>query len=205
MCLCGCSDTVACPHTQLQLLRHARGSIALLGQCAPHEPGPGDHMDPRLLHAGVLFPSVRSAPALAQPPLPPPHAPVPDGRLCVRVAEVELSVRRIVCAGGILSDTYLGKYRTILWLSCVYVAGSTLLAVTSIPGLTGEPPSLWGVVVSLVLIAVGTGGIKVQHDERNRQTNRPIECASDRQRDRDRGRARTCVYVCMCVCMYVCV
>lgn len=64
--------------------------------------------------------------------------------------------------GGILSDTYLGKYRTILYLSLIYVTGSSLMAITSIPGVTGEPPSSWGAILSLLLIAVGTGGIKVR-------------------------------------------
>lgn len=36
-----------------------------------------------------------------------------------------------------------------------------MLAVTAIPGLMpGEPPAAWGAIVSLLLIALGTGGIK---------------------------------------------
>jgi len=34
------------------------------------------------------------------------------------------------------------------------------MSVTSIPGVTGTPPSPWGMFLSLLLIAVGTGGIK---------------------------------------------
>jgi len=41
------------------------------------------------------------------------------------------------------------------------VTGSSLMSITSIPGVTGEPPSSWGAILSLLLIAVGTGGIKV--------------------------------------------
>lgn len=65
--------------------------------------------------------------------------------------------------GGILSDSYWNKFKTILGLSIVYFFGTVLLAVTSIPGVTGGSaghPSPWGVIVSLFLIAVGTGGIK---------------------------------------------
>ena len=35
------------------------------------------------------------------------------------------------------------------------------MAVTAIPGVTGTPPSPWGAILSLILIAIGTGGIKV--------------------------------------------
>jgi len=62
--------------------------------------------------------------------------------------------------GGILSDNFIGKFRTILSLSIVYAIGSYVLAVTAIPGTTGVPPSPWGAIVGLLLIAVGTGGIK---------------------------------------------
>jgi dipeptide/tripeptide permease len=39
--------------------------------------------------------------------------------------------------GGILSDTYLGKYKTILYLSIVYCIGGALLSITAVPGVTG--------------------------------------------------------------------
>jgi proton-dependent oligopeptide transporter, POT family len=53
--------------------------------------------------------------------------------------------------GALLSDAFLGKYRTILLLSCVYSLGPLLLAVdhTSL-GLFG---GLW-------LVVIGSGGIK---------------------------------------------
>ncbi len=53
--------------------------------------------------------------------------------------------------GGWLSDRFLGKYNTILWLSLVYCVGHGVLAAfESITGL------YWG----LGLIALGSGGIK---------------------------------------------
>eukprot|EP00698_Gefionella_okellyi_P011125 TRINITY_DN2915_c0_g1_i1.p1 TRINITY_DN2915_c0_g1~~TRINITY_DN2915_c0_g1_i1.p1 ORF type:complete len:286 (+),score=50.86 TRINITY_DN2915_c0_g1_i1:8-865(+) len=63
-------------------------------------------------------------------------------------------------AGGYLADRYLGKFWTIFILTIVYCIGGGLLAVTAIPGVTGWPPGSWGVILSLVLIAAGTGGIK---------------------------------------------
>ncbi|KAJ8924659.1 hypothetical protein NQ315_000810 [Exocentrus adspersus] len=60
--------------------------------------------------------------------------------------------------GAILSDNYLGKFRTIFYLSIVYASGSVLLALTSAKplGLPQKELSL----VGLILIAMGTGGIK---------------------------------------------
>ena len=54
--------------------------------------------------------------------------------------------------GGWLSDRYLGKYRTILWLSLVYCAGNACLALY-----TDSKP---GFYTGLFLIALGSGGIK---------------------------------------------
>lgn len=54
-------------------------------------------------------------------------------------------------AGGYLADRYLGKYRTILWLSIVYCLGHGVLAFFE---------SRTGLYVGLGLIAVGAGGIK---------------------------------------------
>lgn len=62
--------------------------------------------------------------------------------------------------GGYISDSFLGKFKTILYLSFVYVAGSIVLSVTSIPGATGDPPHWWGAAVGLTLVSLGTGGIK---------------------------------------------
>lgn len=62
--------------------------------------------------------------------------------------------------GGIISDSYLGKFKTILYLSIVYCFGSIVMAVTSFPGVTGDPPHWWGCILGLALLAFGTGGIK---------------------------------------------
>ncbi|XP_064598279.1 solute carrier family 15 member 2-like isoform X2 [Liolophura sinensis] len=57
--------------------------------------------------------------------------------------------------GAILADGYLGKYRTILYISLVYALGNVVMALTALP-----PPEWIGPMVGLVLIGVGTGGIK---------------------------------------------
>jgi POT family proton-dependent oligopeptide transporter len=54
--------------------------------------------------------------------------------------------------GGWLSDTFLGKYRTIFWISLVYCAGHACLAAFD-----DQRP---GFYFGLFLIAFGSGGIK---------------------------------------------
>ena len=53
--------------------------------------------------------------------------------------------------GAILADAFWGKYRTILWLSLVYCAGSFGLAAGH---------TRLGLLLGLTLIALGSGGIK---------------------------------------------
>src|ERR1700754_771583 len=53
--------------------------------------------------------------------------------------------------GAIISDGFLGKYRTILWLSLVYCLGHLSLALND---------TRLGLALGLLLIAVGAGGIK---------------------------------------------
>lgn len=53
--------------------------------------------------------------------------------------------------GGWLADRFLGRYRTILWVSLAYVAGHAVLAGWE----TRE-----GLLLGLALIAAGAGGIK---------------------------------------------
>jgi dipeptide/tripeptide permease len=62
--------------------------------------------------------------------------------------------------GGIISDNFLGKFKTILYLSVVYCIGNAVMSLTALPGVTGTPPNWWGMAVGLTLIGIGTGGIK---------------------------------------------
>ena len=58
--------------------------------------------------------------------------------------------------GSLLSDIFVGKYRTILWLSIVYCLGHLALALMGGPGMS---PSAW-LLTGLFLVAFGSGGIK---------------------------------------------
>jgi POT family proton-dependent oligopeptide transporter len=53
--------------------------------------------------------------------------------------------------GAVLADAFWGKYRTIFWLSLVYCGGHLALALDD---------TRLGLSVGLVLIAIGSGGIK---------------------------------------------
>lgn len=60
--------------------------------------------------------------------------------------------------GAILSDSWLGKFRTILYLSVVYSCGSILMSLTAMPDL--NIPGREFTIVALLLVALGSGGIK---------------------------------------------
>ncbi|KAL5278473.1 SLC15A1.2 family protein [Megaselia abdita] len=60
--------------------------------------------------------------------------------------------------GAILADSWLGRFKTILYLSIVYSVGGIVIALGAIPSL--NLPVNEATVIGLVLIAIGTGGIK---------------------------------------------
>ncbi|KAK2839832.1 hypothetical protein Q5P01_013572 [Channa striata] len=71
--------------------------------------------------------------------------------------------------GAIVADSWLGKFKTIIYLSIVYAIGQVAMAVSAIHDITdsdrdGTPNNMtFHVVMSMVglfLIALGTGGIK---------------------------------------------
>ncbi|NXX78852.1 S15A1 protein, partial [Urocolius indicus] len=71
--------------------------------------------------------------------------------------------------GAIIADSWLGKFMTIVSLSIVYTIGQAVISVSSINDLTdhnrdGSPDSISVhialAMVGLILIALGTGGIK---------------------------------------------
>jgi POT family proton-dependent oligopeptide transporter len=57
--------------------------------------------------------------------------------------------------GALVADIFLGKYKTILWLSIVYCLGHAALACM---GSFGNSP--WWLFSGLLLICIGSGGIK---------------------------------------------
>jgi POT family proton-dependent oligopeptide transporter len=62
--------------------------------------------------------------------------------------------------GAIIADQYLGKYNTILIFCGVYMVGLLILTCTSIPAALDHGAGLGGYVVAIIVIGLGTGGIK---------------------------------------------
>ncbi|KAK9972880.1 hypothetical protein ABG768_023642 [Culter alburnus] len=71
--------------------------------------------------------------------------------------------------GAIIADSWLGKFKTIVYLSVVYTVGQVIMAVSSIHDITdsnkdGVPDNMTLHIalsmLGLILIALGTGGIK---------------------------------------------
>uniref|UniRef100_A0A1A9WA00 Oligopeptide transporter 1 n=1 Tax=Glossina brevipalpis TaxID=37001 RepID=A0A1A9WA00_9MUSC len=60
--------------------------------------------------------------------------------------------------GAILSDSWLGKFKTILYLSILYVFGTVTLTLGAVPPL--NLPGRTFTMIALALIALGSGGIK---------------------------------------------
>nr|AET36827.1 slc15A1 protein [Ctenopharyngodon idella] len=92
--------------------------------------------------------------------------------------------------GAIIADSWLGKFKTIVYLSIVYTIGQVIMAVSSIHDITdfnkdGVPDNMTLHIalstLGLILIALGTGGIKPcvaafggdqfeEHQEKQRST-----------------------------------
>ncbi|NXN75639.1 S15A1 protein, partial [Himantopus himantopus] len=71
--------------------------------------------------------------------------------------------------GALIADSWLGKFKTIVSLSIVYTIGQTVMSVSSINDLTDQnhdgspdnvPVHIALSMIGLILIALGTGGIK---------------------------------------------
>jgi len=62
--------------------------------------------------------------------------------------------------GGIIADTWLGKFHTIIYLSIVYVLGNVFQTIGAIPFIPSYNAHLVLSMLGLLMIAVGTGGIK---------------------------------------------
>ncbi|KAI5301955.1 hypothetical protein KEM56_001189 [Ascosphaera pollenicola] len=62
--------------------------------------------------------------------------------------------------GAIIADQYLGKYNTILIHCIIYMVGLLVLVCTSIPKSLEHGAGLGGFIVAIIIIGIGTGGIK---------------------------------------------
>lgn len=63
--------------------------------------------------------------------------------------------------GAIIADTFLGRFRTIFYISIIYVIGNGVLSLSAIPPIMPDLSTKIAVsLIGLLLIALGTGGIK---------------------------------------------
>ncbi|KAG0174905.1 peptide transporter ptr2 [Apophysomyces sp. BC1021] len=62
--------------------------------------------------------------------------------------------------GAVVADQYIGRYWTILVFSTVYMIGWLILTTTATPAAIASGAGFPGYIVSLIVIGVGTGGIK---------------------------------------------
>jgi len=60
--------------------------------------------------------------------------------------------------GAMIADGWLGKYKTILYVSMIYAVGNIIMTVTAIP--INGVWIVWPPFIGLIIIAFGTGGIK---------------------------------------------
>ncbi|KAI5294670.1 hypothetical protein KEM52_003488 [Ascosphaera acerosa] len=63
-------------------------------------------------------------------------------------------------SGAIIADQYLGKYNTILIHCIIYIVGLLVLVCTSIPTSLEHGAGLGGFIAAIIIIGIGTGGIK---------------------------------------------
>ena len=59
-----------------------------------------------------------------------------------------------------MADQYLGKYKTIMFSSIIYIIGLLVLFLTSLPVSIEHGASLGGLIAAMIIIGLGTGGIK---------------------------------------------
>lgn len=62
--------------------------------------------------------------------------------------------------GGIIADSWLGRYRTICCAAVIYICGLFLLFMTALPVSLEHGAGLGGFIAALFLIGTGAGGIK---------------------------------------------
>ncbi len=62
--------------------------------------------------------------------------------------------------GAIVADQYLGRYNTILYFAMIYIVGLIILLCTSLPVAIEHGAALGGLIAAMIVIGLGTGGIK---------------------------------------------
>lgn len=59
-----------------------------------------------------------------------------------------------------MADQYLGKYKAIVLFSLIYMVGLLIMVCTSIPTSLENGAGLGGFIAAILIIGIGTGGIK---------------------------------------------
>ncbi|TGO54168.1 hypothetical protein BCON_0111g00110 [Botryotinia convoluta] len=62
--------------------------------------------------------------------------------------------------GAIVADQYLGRFKAICYFAVVYMVGLLVLVLTSLPVSLQNGAGLGGYIAAILIIGVGTGGIK---------------------------------------------
>ncbi|KAL4865118.1 hypothetical protein BDV12DRAFT_200401 [Aspergillus spectabilis] len=62
--------------------------------------------------------------------------------------------------GAIVADQFLGKFKAILIACGIYIVGLTVLVATATPAAINGGSAFGGLIASMVIIGLGTGGIK---------------------------------------------
>ncbi|TGO55790.1 hypothetical protein BOTNAR_0237g00070 [Botryotinia narcissicola] len=62
--------------------------------------------------------------------------------------------------GAIVADQYLGRFKAICYFAVVYMVGLLVLVLTSLPVSLENGAGLGGYIAAILIIGVGTGGIK---------------------------------------------
>lgn len=62
--------------------------------------------------------------------------------------------------GAVIADQYWGKYKTIVVFCGIYLVGLLVLFLTSLPISLEHGAGLGGLVVAIIIVGLGTGGIK---------------------------------------------
>ena len=61
---------------------------------------------------------------------------------------------------AIIADSWLGKYKTLVGSTTIYLSGCIILVATSIPSALRAHAGLPGLIFSMVIIGIGLGGVK---------------------------------------------
>ncbi|KAA8894356.1 POT family-domain-containing protein [Sphaerosporella brunnea] len=62
--------------------------------------------------------------------------------------------------GAIVADAWVGRYNAICIFSVIYVAGLVILFATSVPSSLEHGAGFGGIIVTMIVLGLGTGGIK---------------------------------------------